>query len=78
MKLADVLNIADLRQAARRPAYPTVFDYVDDGAYDEKCIVRNASALDDLSSLLIKPATSQTALYSFRDTLVGLNAGWVE
>lgn len=46
-KLADVRYIADLRQAARRRAYPTVFDYVDDGADDENCIVRNASAFYD-------------------------------
>ncbi len=40
------LNIADLRNAARRRAHPMVFHYIDGAAGDEKTLRWNASAFD--------------------------------
>lgn len=45
-KLSKCLNIADIRQAARRRAHKMVFDYIDGAADDEKTLRENTSAFD--------------------------------
>lgn len=45
-RLSQCLNIADIRQAARRRAHKMVFDYIDGGADDEKTLVQNTADFD--------------------------------
>jgi isopentenyl diphosphate isomerase/L-lactate dehydrogenase-like FMN-dependent dehydrogenase len=44
MKLNKVVNIADLREAARRRLPLIAFDYIDGGVEDERCLARNREA----------------------------------
>lgn len=46
-RIAQCLNIADLRDAARRRAHPMVFDYIDGGSDDEHTLRRNSAAFAD-------------------------------
>ena len=43
-QVRNCLNIADLREAARRRAHRMVFDYIDGGADDEVTLGRNTAA----------------------------------
>src|SRR5262249_54061635 len=49
--LAHCLDIADLREAARRRAHRMVFDYIDGGADDERTLARNCDAFADYELL---------------------------
>ena len=44
MKIADAINIEDLRRMARRRLPRIAFDYIEGGVEDERCLVRNESA----------------------------------
>ena len=46
--MAPLLNVEDYRRRARRVLPPLVFDYVDGGAEDERCLRRNRDALEAL------------------------------
>lgn len=50
-RLTRCLNIADLREAARRRAHRIVFDYIDGGADDECTLRRNCAAFEDYELL---------------------------
>jgi L-lactate dehydrogenase (cytochrome) len=50
-RLAQCLDIADLRAAARRRAHRMVFDYIDGGADDEYTLRRNCEAFSDYELL---------------------------
>lgn len=45
--MRNCLNIADLREAARRRAHRMVFDYIDGGSDDEVTLARNSAAFND-------------------------------
>ncbi len=45
------LNVADYRELARRTLPRFVFDYVEGGAEDERCLRRNAHSLERLGLL---------------------------
>ena len=47
-RLANAVNIADLRLCAERRAHRMVFDYIDSGADDEISLRRNKTALDEI------------------------------
>lgn len=47
-RLANAVNIADLRLCAERRAHRMVFDYIDSGADDEITLRRNKRALDEI------------------------------
>src|SRR6266404_5128030 len=49
--LERCLNIADLRNAARRRAHRLVFDYIDGGAEDERTLTRNRVAFTEYELL---------------------------
>jgi len=49
--MARCLDIADLREAARRRAHRAVFDYIDGGADDEYTLKRNCEAFNDYELL---------------------------
>jgi L-lactate dehydrogenase (cytochrome) len=44
-----ILNIADLRELAKRRIPRAIFDYADGGSYDERTIRRNAADLDAMT-----------------------------
>jgi (S)-mandelate dehydrogenase len=49
MKTAKIVNIADMREAARRRLPKVVFDYIDGAAEDEVGKARNASGFRDIT-----------------------------
>jgi L-lactate dehydrogenase (cytochrome)/(S)-mandelate dehydrogenase len=49
MKLSKIVNIQDMRAAARRRLPRTVFDYIDGGVEDEAGLARNTGAFADVT-----------------------------
>ncbi|NBP46137.1 MAG: alpha-hydroxy-acid oxidizing protein, partial [Betaproteobacteria bacterium] len=46
MNIQSAINLEDLRELARRKLPRIAFDFIDGGADDERCLVRNRQAFE--------------------------------